>query len=130
MNLSEINEKFYRMNDDERRQLAECIRPHAPLPIPPNADITTAFVKPHEPSCFNSGNQNPYRSHPCSCDRLLNGYAHIKFEWSSGEYKLQARWHTKTPRAPYNQGIVWVLRRSKQHKEFVAIRDASSGMRV
>lgn len=30
--------------------------------------------------------------------------------------------HTETPHAPYNQGIIWVLYQSKQHRDFVGMR--------
>lgn len=40
-----------------------------------------------------------------------NGYSQIKYTWESGNYKYTSRWHTRTPNAPKNQGISWVVER-------------------
>ena len=38
------------------------------------------------------------------------GYEQVKYQWIKGEYKYEARWHTKTPNAPKN-GQSWVVTR-------------------
>ena len=40
-----------------------------------------------------------------------NGYSQIKYTWESRNYKYTSRWHTRTPNAPENQGITWVVER-------------------
>ena len=40
-----------------------------------------------------------------------NGYKQIKYTWESGGYKYTSRWHTRTPGAPKEQGISWVVER-------------------
>ena len=37
------------------------------------------------------------------------GYDQVKYIWSRGEYKYESRWHTRTPKAPVNQGASWVV---------------------
>lgn len=39
------------------------------------------------------------------------GYDQIQFKWSDGNYKYDARWHTRTPGAPAEQGSTWVIER-------------------
>lgn len=39
------------------------------------------------------------------------GYTQIKFEWTDKRYHYQARWHTRTSRAPSWQGNTWVVER-------------------
>lgn len=39
------------------------------------------------------------------------GYEQIKFRWDDGEAKYEARWHTRTPGAPLEQGDTWVVER-------------------
>ena len=41
------------------------------------------------------------------------GYDQISFKWSNGEFKYEARWHTRTPGAPSDQGNTWVVMRIK-----------------
>lgn len=41
------------------------------------------------------------------------GYEQVKYRWSRGEFKYEARWHTKTPNAPRNQGPSWVVIRKR-----------------
>ncbi len=42
-----------------------------------------------------------------------NGYEQISYKWKDGDYKYEARWHTRTPDAPENQGRTWVIERVK-----------------
>lgn len=42
-----------------------------------------------------------------------SGYEQVKYRWSHGEFKYEARWHTKTPNAPRNQGPSWVVTRKR-----------------
>lgn len=127
MNLSE---RLNQLNDDERRMLAAFILHHAPIHIPLNADITTKRIQPHDPGCFKNGKRNGYRYRyrRCNCDRWRNAYTHVQFEWTIGVNKYTVRWHTKTPGAPHNQGIVWVLQLSTQHNNFVGIKSDSSNV--
>jgi len=39
------------------------------------------------------------------------GYEQIQYKWSDGSYKYDARWHTRTPGAPAEQGNTWVIER-------------------
>ncbi len=39
------------------------------------------------------------------------GYDQIQFKWSDGTYKYDARWHTRTPGAPAEQGNTWAVER-------------------
>ncbi len=39
------------------------------------------------------------------------GYVQVKYQWTSGEYKYTARWHTRTPNAPVDQTESWVIER-------------------
>ncbi len=40
-----------------------------------------------------------------------NGYNQIKYTWERDGYKYTSRWHTRTPGAPKEQGISWVVER-------------------
>ena len=42
------------------------------------------------------------------------GYKQAKYQWTEGDYKYTARWHTQTPRAPKNQGNSWVVERTRK----------------
>lgn len=44
--------------------------------------------------------------------QVKNGYEQIKYNWSDGTYKYEARWHTRTPGAPADQGNTWVITRT------------------
>lgn len=39
------------------------------------------------------------------------GYHQIKFRWDDGHARYDARWHTRTPGAPADQGDTWVIER-------------------
>lgn len=39
------------------------------------------------------------------------GYDQVKYTWGDGQYKYEARWHTRTPGAPAGQGNSWVVER-------------------
>jgi len=41
--------------------------------------------------------------------QFKTGYDQIQYKWSDGTYKYDARWHTRTPGAPDNQGNTWVV---------------------
>ena len=45
-------------------------------------------------------------------EQAKNGYDQIKYTWSEGGYKFEARWHTRTPGAPVEQGDTWVVTRT------------------
>ena len=38
-------------------------------------------------------------------------YDQIRFRWTDGTYRFEARWHTRTPGAPAGQGNTWVVHR-------------------
>lgn len=40
------------------------------------------------------------------------GYDQIKYTWSEGGQKFEARWHSRTPGAPLDQGNTWVVTRT------------------
>lgn len=43
---------------------------------------------------------------------MNKGYQQIKYNWSDGTYKYEARWHTETPGAvQYDRGTTWVVTR-------------------
>ncbi len=46
-------------------------------------------------------------------DQKKNGYDQVKYNWESGGYKYQSRWHTRTPGAPKEQGDTWVVEKKK-----------------
>ena len=39
-------------------------------------------------------------------------YLQIRYRWTEGSYKYEARWHTRTPGAPPEQGNTWVVTRT------------------
>lgn len=45
-------------------------------------------------------------------EQTKTGYQQIKYKWSDGTYKYEARWHTRTPGAPKGQGNTWVITRT------------------
>jgi hypothetical protein len=45
-------------------------------------------------------------------EQVKSGYDQVKFKWNSGIYVYEARWHTRTPGAPINQGDTWVITRT------------------
>ena len=47
-----------------------------------------------------------------------NGYKQVKYTWTRGKYKYIARWHTRTPNAPKEQGNSWVIERHLVGKGF------------
>ena len=58
----------------------------SPLKIPENADIK---------------------------DQIKTGYEQVKYIWKKGKFKYTLRWHTRTPNAPKEQGITWVVERKR-----------------
>lgn len=46
-------------------------------------------------------------------DQKKDGYDQVKYKWKSGDFTYTARWHTKTPNAPANQGDTWVVERKR-----------------
>lgn len=40
-------------------------------------------------------------------------YDQVKYKWKRGEFTYTARWHTRTPNAPANQGNTWVVERKR-----------------
>jgi BMFP domain-containing protein YqiC len=45
-------------------------------------------------------------------EQTKTAYNQIKYTWSDGTYKFEARWHTRTPGAPAGQGDTWVVTRT------------------
>ncbi len=44
---------------------------------------------------------------------MTKGYQQIKYQWTEGDYKYEARWHTETPGAvQYDRGTTWVITRT------------------
>ena len=44
---------------------------------------------------------------------MAKGYQQIKYHWTDGKYKYEARWHTETPGAvQYDRGTTWVITRT------------------
>lgn len=39
------------------------------------------------------------------------GYEQVQYKWTDGTYSYNARWHTRTPGAPIDQGNTWVIER-------------------
>lgn len=39
------------------------------------------------------------------------GYEQIRYTWDDGSARFEARWHTRTPGAPLDQGDTWVIER-------------------
>lgn len=46
-------------------------------------------------------------------DEKKQGYDQVKYTWKRGEYTYTARWHTRTPGAPKEQGNSWVIERKR-----------------
>lgn len=46
-------------------------------------------------------------------DEKKQGYDQVKYKWKRGEFTYTARWHTKTPGAPEEQGNSWVVERKR-----------------
>jgi hypothetical protein len=46
-------------------------------------------------------------------DQIKTGYSQVKFTWNESGYKYEARWHTRTPGAPVEQGNTWVITKTK-----------------
>lgn len=51
-------------------------------------------------------------------DQKKTGYNQVKYTWKRGKYTYVARWHSRTPRAPRNQGNTWVVERIRPGKGF------------
>ncbi len=51
-------------------------------------------------------------SNAVKVEQAKNGYDQVKYTWSDGTYKYEARWHTRTPGAPADQGDTWVVTRT------------------
>ena len=45
-------------------------------------------------------------------EQMKTGYDQIKYKWSQDGLKFEARWHTRTPGAPIDQGNTWVITRT------------------
>ncbi len=46
-------------------------------------------------------------------DQKKEGYDQVKYVWKKGAFTYTARWHTRTPNAPVNQGTTWVVERKR-----------------
>ena len=46
-------------------------------------------------------------------DEKKQGYDQVKYKWKRGEFTYTARWHTRTPGAPKEQGNSWVVERKR-----------------
>lgn len=45
-------------------------------------------------------------------EQIKNGYTQVKFKWTRGNYKYEARWHTPTNPKFKAQGNTWVITRT------------------
>jgi hypothetical protein len=77
--------KFSEMTSAEAMEIAQKYRLAAPIEIPEEA-----VIKPVSKT----------------------GYEQISYKWRDATYKYEARWHTRTPGAPINQGNTWVIERT------------------
>ena len=41
------------------------------------------------------------------------GYHQVKYLWEENGYRMESRWHTRTPNAPPEQGNTWVVTRRR-----------------
>jgi predicted ribonuclease toxin of YeeF-YezG toxin-antitoxin module len=71
---------------DEQLKLADQYKQKAPIVIPDHAKI--------------------------KAQSKSAGYEQISYKWSEDNYKYEARWHTRTPGAPKDQGNTWVIQRT------------------
>jgi RHS repeat-associated protein len=80
------NKRLGRSSADDAAayQSAKRVRNSSPLPIPMDAEVR---IQPKV------------------------GYEQISFRWTSEGHKFEARWHTRTPGAPKEQGDTWVVTR-------------------
>jgi hypothetical protein len=78
--------KFSEMSEDEIAKIVKVYRGKAPIEIPEAAKIKT---------------------------QSKVGYEQISYKWNDGTYKYEARWHTRTPEAPIEQGNTWVIQRTR-----------------
>ena len=46
-------------------------------------------------------------------DEKKQGYDQVKYKWKRGDFTYTARWHTRTPDAPKEQGNSWVVERKR-----------------
>ena len=84
-----VNEKPFKFSDMQEKEIdkiAEQYRKKAPIKIP-----NTAKYK---------------------AESMEGGYEQIAYKWSDETYKYEARWHTRTPRVPKEQGNTWVIQRT------------------
>jgi RHS repeat-associated protein len=51
-------------------------------------------------------------SRASATSQVKSGYDQVKFRWADGTFKYEARWHTRTPNAPVEQGNTWVIMRT------------------
>ncbi|WP_028977517.1 ribonuclease YeeF family protein [Sporolactobacillus terrae] len=83
---SSIVPKLSNLSLDEQIKLADQYKQKAPIEIPDDAKI--------------------------KAQSKSTGYEQISYKWSEDHYKYEARWHTRTPGAPKNQGNTWVIQRT------------------
>ena len=84
-----VNEKPFKFSDMQEKEIDKIVeqyRKKAPIKIP---------------------NTAKYRA-----KSMEGGYEQIAYKWSDETYKYEARWHTRTPRAPKEQGNTWVIQRT------------------
>ncbi|TQR38693.1 hypothetical protein [Brevibacillus brevis] len=81
----EASKKFSEMSAEEQLAIAKHYAQRAPIEIPENANMKAKSMNA--------------------------GYEQITYTWNDGTYKYEVRWHTRTPRAPIDQGNTWVIQR-------------------
>lgn len=64
-------------------------------------------------------------------DQNKVSYVQVRYEWKKANFKYVARWHTRTPGAPAEQGPTWVIERIqlgigngknlRRRKEFILV---------
>lgn len=78
--------KFSEMPESEITEIIERYRKKSPIQIPNIANVRAKSMN--------------------------EGYEQISYKWNDGLYKYEARWHTRTPGAPKEQGNTWVIQRT------------------
>ena len=76
--------QFSQLSDAEIERIAKEYRARAPVEIP-------------ESATYNAQSKT--------------GYEQIRYQWDDSTYRYEARWHTRTPGAPADQGNTWVMQR-------------------
>lgn len=89
----------------------------ASVKLPSTFKTNTTKTTPKQKMPKGAGNlidSSPIKipSNAVKVEQAKNGYDQIKYTWSDGTYKYEARWHTRTPGAPADQGNTLVVTRT------------------